>query len=288
VRDWRRGIYLAPHQTITQLSKTYAVRLPSDSYVRISEASRKRQAGQKGGRATIAKFGRVPVREERRKRAWQHWWETVGQYETGRVTSVRSINTPQRTSQLAEFIGILLGDGTIAPYHVAVFLNSERDRDYICYVSSLIQELFAVEPKVYPHPTRLVTAITVARKSLVTYLISLGLPQGDKIQNGARIPAWLMQDIVLLTACLRGLFDTDGSVYPHTYTRNEKQYTYVKVNFSSASQLLLSDVSFALHALDIQHTVHKKLIAIDSKVAVQKFARTIGSSNTKHLKRLPV
>src|SRR5260221_5964975 len=55
------------------------------------------------------------------------------------------VNLPSYSIDLAEFVGICLGDGYVSKYQVFVTLNSIVDHEYIPYVMNLIQKLF---PKV--------------------------------------------------------------------------------------------------------------------------------------------
>ena len=53
---------------------------------------------------------------------------------------------------------------------------------------------------------------------LQIYWDELGLKPGNKIKSQTTIPKWIWKSDELLKACVRGLIDTDGSVYellPH-------------------------------------------------------------------------
>ncbi|MFH1785250.1 MAG: hypothetical protein ABH842_02390 [Candidatus Micrarchaeota archaeon] len=62
--------------------------------------------------------------------------------------------------ELAEFVGILLGDGNIGiykstvngriktQYRIKITLNSVKDKEYSKYVASLIKIIFGKDPKI--------------------------------------------------------------------------------------------------------------------------------------------
>jgi intein/homing endonuclease len=53
-------------------------------------------------------------------------------------------------------------------------------------------------------------------KNLVFTLEEIGLKAGNKSKNRTSIPNWILKDKQYSIACIRGLIDTDGSVYPKT------------------------------------------------------------------------
>jgi len=121
--------------------------------------------------------------------------------------------TVKRGADLAELIGICLGDGNLEPNTLAIFGNQSTDTAYLVdHVVPLMRrtlKLTARLKKNRPDENYLVLNSTAA----VRALNQLGLPIGDKIRNGASIPRWILTRKKLLEACLRGLFDTDGCVY---------------------------------------------------------------------------
>lgn len=70
-----------------------------------------RRAGRLGGRAIVAKYGKVGGSEEKRKAAWRAWWENGGRKIYGDFYKRKPIKYPGRSVKLAEFVGILMGDG---------------------------------------------------------------------------------------------------------------------------------------------------------------------------------
>ncbi len=283
VRDWMRGKFNCSYKQLKLISK-YSSIIPS-SYTLTSRAELNSVSGKKGGMAIINKYGKVPVSEKNRKKQWLEWWSSDGQFRS--LPSPRKmIRYPKKSRDLAEFIGIMIGDGGITDYQISVTLNSEVDVDYIKYVKELIKKLFAVEAGVYKKRNANAVNIVVSRKHLVDHLIDLGLPKGNKLAKEVIIPSWVTCSSAYRRACLRGLFDTDGTVYIHSYKSKNKNYSYVKIGFSSASDVLRRQVAELLYKDGIKITLSGTNLAIESQKSIEIFNKKIGFSNKKHLKRL--
>ena len=121
--------------------------------------------------------------------------------------------TLNRNRHLAELIGISLGDGHLRQRMFAIFGNKSEDTVYLIHhVNPLMKRVLGLTPRLQvsrPSENCLVLYSTAASRGLH----AAGLPYGNKIVNHARIPAWIFRRKAFLVACLRGLFDTDGSVY---------------------------------------------------------------------------
>ncbi len=104
------------------------------------------------------------------------------------------------SDELAEFIGIMLGDGNIfidlqtSNYQARIFGNKYRDRDYIVnYVAPLINKLFDVDPKIKEGGLNEII-LTANNKLLVEKLVHLGLKPGSKLKSDIGIPSWIFGD----------------------------------------------------------------------------------------------
>lgn len=282
VRDWRRGKFSMPYQSLVSLAKAGRVTVPKVKLIdRYEHTSR---AGKIGGNAVMQKYGRVFVNEKVRQLGWKRWWESDGKYRIPELNT-KSIKTPVAGTELAEFVGIMLGDGGMSSYQLSVTLHSVDDLEYGKFVKTLIQKLFGVTPSVYVRKDMNAYSIVLARKKAIGYLCSLGLVIGNKVLKQVRIPSWILENEAYSLACLRGLMDTDGSVYLHKYKVRGKQYQYKKLCFSSASAPLRTDVQFILHRFGSAATCSGTNVRIDAINDVERYMRIVGSHNPKHLKR---
>ena len=244
-----------------------------------------REAGAKGMRAVILKYGRVPVDEARRKAAWQNWWNTKGKFEINPLLQAKPIRKPKKSTDLAEFLGLVMGDGGISHYQVIVTLHHIDDLAYSTFVVRLMKKLFGVRPHIYHRPDDSINDIVLSRRELVEFLHELGLPIGNKVKQQFDIPHWIKRSKPFAIACVRGLVDTDGSVFTHSYVVNGKRYRYKKLSFTSRSRPLQVSVAKILADLGMSPHISGYDVRLDSIADVKKYFTIVGSHNPKHLKR---
>lgn len=266
------------------LARRSHVSLPKT--VRIREAyAHTSRAGKLGIVAVVSKYGRIPGDEKYRKARWQIWWDTEGRFKESRILQARTIHRPVRSSELAEFMGIMMGDGGISTYQITVTLHHTDDLEYSEFVKGLIKKLFRELPSVYHAPEKSVNNIVVSRKAAAEYLHTLGLPIGNKIRQQIDIPAWIKSDKKFWMACLRGLIDTDGSIFTHRYKVKGIWYAYKKLSFTSVSEPLRVSVHELLQKLGFHPRMTHTDVRLDRVEDVTRYFSLIGSHNPKHLRR---
>ena len=245
-----------------------------------------RRIAAKGGITGARLRKENPKLEAARKEKWQKWWDEKGNLEWDPIRALLPIRYPRFSEDLAEFVGIMMGDGTVAPYHIAITLNTIADKEYIPFVARVIDHLFDVKPRIYNRKTCKATDIVVHRKNLVEFCKKIGLKQGDKLKQGLDIPKWVSSNRKFLKACLRGLFDTDGCLFEHAYSVNGKKYAYLKLSFTSRSLVLLDSVHRALSGMGFSAKIRKNGydVKIESTRDVSRFMKTIGTSNPRRKK----
>lgn len=140
---------------------------------------------------------------------------------------------PKRPSELAEFIGIVLGDGSISVYQVILSFGTEADSEYADFVGEFAARIFGISfGRVYRKESKTVN-IVLSSVALVEFLQNQGLRIGNKITQQVDLPAWIYDHPEHARACLRGLMDTDGRVFHHRYQVNGKWYQYVNMGFTN-------------------------------------------------------
>ena len=126
----------------------------------------------------------------------------------------------------------------------------------------------------------------VSRVELVNYLHLLGLPIGNKVRQKFDIPDWIRQNSKFQVACVRGLVDTDGSIFNHAYKVKNRQYSYKKLCFASASEPLRNSVFNIMTSSGLSpHLAGSRDVRLDSKKDMELYLKIFGSHNPKHLKR---
>ena len=224
-----------------------------------------------------------------RKKKRQEWWEKTGRYKQHPIIGIsKPIHKPPFSLELAEFVGILLGDGGITRNQIVVSLNSIEDADYAKFVTALIKKLFNVPVGIYLDKHDAVIDLIVSRVELVRFCVEkLGLKIGNKVKQQVGIPDWIKKNKQYLIACTRGLMDTDGSVFLHRYAVNGKWYVYPKLSFSNRSVPLLKGVFDTLVLLGMKPRITKdrKDVRIESQRDIKLYFDLIGTSNVKDLKK---
>jgi len=244
------------------------------------------KGARKGGLAKFKKYGCVGDSETRKKK-WQEWWEKEGKNKKSILYKRIPINKPRKSVQLAEFTGIVLGDGGISKRQVTVTLHRITDKKYSYFVRGLIKKLFNVIHGKYCDQKGLADNIVVSRSDLVDFCKdNLGLKIGNKIKQQVDIPNWIKENKKFQIACVRGLVDTDGSVWDHKYNSNGKMYSYKKLGFTSLSKPLLYSVFSILKDNGLNPRMYKeKEIRLDSIESMRKYFMIFGSNNPKHLNK---
>lgn len=286
--DWKREKFSMSFETAEFLSKKTGIEI--DREVKVREAHWYTKTGASaGGLAVYKKYGRIGGDEDERKRKWNIWWETKGKFEKHPILFItKPIRKPDFSTKLAEFVGILLGDGGIAKRQVVITLHRYDDKEYSEYIRLLVEELFNVIPGVYKNRKSLADNIVISRTELVLFCKEkLGLKVGNKVRQQVDVPAWIKNKKIYHIACLRGLVDTDGCVIKHCYTVKGKRYCYKKLSFTNASVPLLKFVFEGLSNLGMspRATKNGKEVRIESQTDMERYFRVVGSNNPKHLNR---
>jgi len=245
-------------------------------------------------------FNKLDKDKVYRKFILEHKQENWGRSKGGMNSSgtTKQISFPEENENLAEFIGIVLGDGNINVYNkgkksgtymVKIAGDSKKDYEYLTnHIANLSKRLFDIEPKFYQSKNSNCFYVLLHGIKLVQYLSEKGLKDGNKIKNQATIPKWVWKEDSYLKACIKGLYDTDGSVYellPHWPG-------LFQISFDNNNFTLLKDVRKALIKLGfIVSNISSGRkgafkIYITRKEQIHKFYKEIGFSNPKHSRKL--
>ena len=204
------------------------------------------------------------------------------------------ITNEQYQIKLAEFIGILLGDGSICIKNVnskchnrlKITLDSNSDKEYINYVSNLIEDLFKIKPHIKKRSNENAVDIFVFNKQIITFLIDeVGLQLSPK-WNRAIVPiAFLKDDTDLLV--IRGYFDTDGALV--TANNNGTIYPRLEMKVCPSPMQnqfieILNKHKFNFGAYNIGKG--KIRIQLNGKTQLKKWIESVGFSNQKNIAKI--
>ncbi len=207
--------------------------------------------------------------------------------------NTKKIVVPNKNEDLAEAVGIILGDGHISEfirgkkirnYFIKIAGNTYTDLDYLKrYIPLLFKKLFEEQGKIFISKKKNEGYFTLYGKNYVEFFKSLGLGTGNKKTNNQSIPKWIKEDDKLLKKCLRGLIDTDGSV--HIISKNNRN---IRISYTSYIPRLLDDVRVSLIKLGFTPSkiISERQIFISKQEEIKKYSNEIGFSNQKNLNRL--
>ncbi|VVB70244.1 LAGLIDADG-like domain protein [uncultured archaeon] len=195
----------------------------------------------------------------------------------------RSIKLPLHSPELAECFGIILGDGCVyiskkyLVYQVRVASHPIDEEEYSHFVSALFERLFGV--KTYIVRSGRARYVTVSSKKFALYLKKY-LPG---LKTKFVFPSWMFKDPECLRGFIRGLVDTDGSVY----RLSNKNPNIVRIGFKNADESLIAAYRTALLKLDFHPSklTHRNVF-LTSKSDTERYIKEIGFHNSKHRKRL--
>ena len=280
--DWYNERTSMPYNLVLQLSKKYSVPLPLNIKIK-PQFWHTKKAGKLGGLARISKYGNPGTIRGRQLGGLNS--QITNKILKTNFKQRKIINIPKKNILLAEFFGILLGDGGISKYQVGITLNNQTDNDYGKWIIEIIDKLFKVKTNtnIYNKNT---LQLTVSGKNLINFLLQNGLYQGSKIQNQVDIPKWIINNVKFTKACIRGLIDTDGCVYIDKHKYKNYYYQNICIDFTNASMPLLNSVYNSLIRLSFSPKKYSRSIKLRREMDVKKYFEEIGSSNPKHIKKL--
>ncbi|MEX2369110.1 MAG: hypothetical protein WD552_01815 [Candidatus Paceibacterota bacterium] len=283
--DWKRGKHAPSLEPVKILSEKFGVGIPEDAQAK-DRFWKNKESAKLGGKAKYEKYGSVASDDEHRRKQWKKWWSESGKFDNSLSTAPTPIKKPEMSEGLAEFVGIMLGDGGITDYQVRVTLHSDDDKQYAQFVCELIENLFKTQPRIYEKGDKRAVDITISRKNLVKFCNQIGLKSGSKKKHKADIPNWIKEDKNYLRSCLRGLFDTDGCIYNECHKVNKVQYCYPRLHFVSAIPTLRTSIRNSLKSLYLGAKIrNNRAVTLEKRVDIVQFFASIGTSNPKHQKR---
>lgn len=193
-----------------------------------------------------------------------------------------------KTKKLAEFIGVLLGDGCIMDYknhkELKITLHSHDDLSYSKYLESLFFDIFNLKIRTYFRKNENTMDLRIVSKQLIKFLLDdLGLVSSPK-KKRAKIPNKFMDyglDV------LRGYFDTDGSLV--ITNNNGTIYPRIEMKVCDSPMqeqfiLLLKEAGFRFGVYNLANGAVR--LQLNGKDQLTEWIKLVGSKNTKHTDKL--
>lgn len=219
----------------------------------------------------------------------------------------REIKIPNKiTPELAELIGIIIGDGNIYTkdrFELTIVGHIKEDKEYHEeFILKLLKKLFNIDAKSEEKHFTSGTSrrIRIKSKAILNFLIKVvGLKSGKK--QDIIIPKSIINsNEEIITSFLRGLADTDFYMKFKTRYKKKNYYPIIIGNFSDSLLVyqlkkLLERIGFHSHIENRKRydKIAKKeyfsfAINIVGKENLKKWMEKIGFRNKRHLVRYKV
>lgn len=157
---------------------------------------------------------------------------------------------PAQSALLAYVVGVALGDGNLSINGRAIRLRISCDAKYPELAAKIRQALNELLPhnrvSTVPKTSRCFD-ISCHSKHWET-LLGWHVGYGSKIDQQVCVPGWIKSNRSYLTSCLRGLLETDGSLYDRGYPM---------VMFVTAIPVLAQDVLEMISSLGYYPRIYR-------------------------------
>jgi len=187
-------------------------------------------------------------------------------------TQANKIKVPnEMNEELAELLGLLLGDGSLKPKSVCFYNN---DEDLLHRVEKLIRKIFKIKTKREYAST--VKSIRVNSKALRDLIAGLGFPEKKKSTN-CSIPEKIMKSEESVSASfLRGYYLADGS------------FNKYEVEISTSSKEMSEDLVYELTKIGVTPRLSEKETQVSKNYRVRISGKELKEfyekTSTKHRK----
>ena len=200
------------------------------------------------------------------------------------------------TPGVAEFVGVLIGDGYVYiknhHYVIGIVGSPKTDLEYFDYLKKLILQEFAISVKIKYRYRGL--RIVFGSKEVVGFLCKdLGMIFGKNKSENVFIPNVILKDKKLIKSTIRGIADTDGSIF---VAKKPGILKYPSIEITTSSYSLALQLRKVLTGLDFRvaniwnykskfskRTTYK--LPLNGRENIKKWVNKIGFSNPYKLKR---
>lgn len=184
--------------------------------------------------------------------------------------------------KFAELVGILLGDGHLSKYkfQIVITLNSDLEKEYVTFIYALLKDLFKIEPKIRFFRNKKAIQIGLNSKIIFNLLNrDVGIPScRRKTKPNNKIPDYIFNNKKLLKACIRGLFDTEGSL-------SIRHHKAIRLSIFNNSPFLLKSIYVGLKNLGFNAILKTRSVRLNRTSEIIRFFKEIGSNNPYKKKR---
>jgi len=202
--------------------------------------------------------------------------------------------TKINNQEMAELIGILLGDGSLSlreykssmNNRLKISFNSRDDKEYIFYVRKLIYNLFKIESILKYRKEENTADLFIFKKDIIIFLLNrIGLRASPKWGNALIPQQFLSNNLDLFV--LKGYFDTDGCLA----TTNNNGTIYPRLEMKVCPSPMQNQFIQILNKYGFKFGVYKigkwkVRIQLNGKEQLNKWVSLVGFGNKKHEDKL--
>jgi len=146
----------------------------------------------------------------------------------------RGLTLPKYPSkELAEFVGILIGDGYLyeRQYTIGIVGNHKTDKIYFNKIQNIILHLFNLKGKIRIRQRAI--RLTLKSKGLFSFLTKvIDLEHGRYKGRNVKIPKIFIENNKFTKEVIRGIFDTDGTIFTSN-KKGVKHYPTIELTTTS-------------------------------------------------------
>lgn len=205
------------------------------------------------------------------------------------------VTIPKNLSPLlCEEIGAHIGDGSMGVYkgrHIFSFCgNPLKDSEYVKWMASIYRKIYSLKPKIRFWSD--IVGFQIFSKELISFKKSLGLPVGRK--KDIDIPEKIKKaSSKCISSCIRGIFDTDGTVY----LENKNSRLYPRIQLKITSERLAKTIHSLLNKkFNIRTTLYCRkereewntchIVECRGRENLEKWMKCIGFRNLRNLNKV--
>lgn len=149
----------------------------------------------------------------------------------------------KKDGDLAELIGVVLGDGHICSYarteELRIISNS-NNLGFVARYAKIMEKVFNKKPYIRKSNQSNSTRIGLYEKHISD---RMGIPTGARKYSKIKVPFWILKNRKYIVRYLRGLYEAEGSFSTHKPT-----YTH-KFLFANKNETMLDNVYYLMKKL---------------------------------------
>ena len=195
----------------------------------------------------------------------------------------------------------MIGDGCLSKYfskydkrekHCLLITGHTHDEPYYRgYIQPIFSREFGIKACIRFKKKDNVTRFETISKRIFDIFKKIGFPVG--LKGNISIPQIILNDNRLSLACVRGIFDTDGSIYNRyskKYKGHKRKYNYKNIEFKMNSQNVIMQIKNTLEGNKIKTSKVRKnrdsyVLNIHSQDSINLFFELVRPHNPYHKER---